>query len=92
MNGTVILVERDEKPEWYDIALKANQGDAVAKHIMTRDFKHIHTSEWDWIGCHIDYTVKNNDTKEHLYKQLDEILDKLPQKPEIFMENNIEII
>ncbi len=92
MNGTVILVERDEKPEWYDIALKANEGDAVARHIMNRDFKQIHASEWDWIGCHIDYTVKNTSTKEELFEQVDNIIDRLPQKPEIFTENNIEII
>jgi hypothetical protein len=92
MNGTIILVEREEKPEWYDIALKANQGDAVARHIMNRDFKQIHASEWDWIGCHIDFTVKNNSTKEELFEQIDQILEKLPTKPEIFTENTIEII
>ena len=92
MNGTVILVEREEKPEWYDIALKANEGDAVARHIMNRDFKHIHASEWDWIGCHIDFTVKNNGTKEELFEQIDKIIEKLPQKPEIFTDNTIEII
>jgi hypothetical protein len=92
MNGIIILVEREEKPEWYDIALKANQGDAVARHIMNRDFKQIHASEWDWIGCHIDFTVKNNSTKEELFEQIDQILEKLPTKPEIFTENTIEII
>jgi len=92
MNGTIILVEREEKPEWYEIALKANQGDAVARHIMNRDFKQIHASEWDWIGCHIDFTVKNNSTKEELFEQIDQILEKLPTKPEIFTENTIEII
>ena len=92
MNGITLLVERDDKPEWYDIALKANEGDAVARHIMNRDFKHIHSSEWDWIGCHIDHKIKNNGTKEELFEQVDNILEKLPQKPEIFTDNSIGII
>ena len=25
-----------------------------------------HTSEWDWIGCKIDYTIENNSTLEDL--------------------------
>ena len=36
--------------------------------------------------------VKNTSTKEELFEQVDNIIDRLPQKPEIFTENNIEII
>jgi len=92
MGGITILVERNEKPEWYEIALAANNGDAVAKHIMKKDFKDVHTSEWDWIGCEINYTVKNTGTLEDLYANIDVIIDKLPQKPQIFHDNGLEII
>jgi hypothetical protein len=92
VGGTTILVQRDERPEWYDIALAANNGDAVAKHIMSRDFKHVHESEWDWVGCDIDYTINNNGTLEDLYANIDVIIEKLPQKPQIFHDNGLEII
>ena len=92
MGGITILVERNEKPEWYEIALAANNGDAVAKHIMKKDFKDVHTSEWDWIGCEINYTVKNTGTLEDLYANIDVIIDKLPQKIAIVQDNGLEII
>ena len=92
VGGTIILVQRDEKPEWYEIALRANQGDAVAKHIMTRDFKEVHSSEWDWIGCDIDFTITNNGTLEELYSNIDTIIDKLPKKPQIFNDNGLELV
>lgn len=92
VGGTTILVQRDEKPEWYDIALAANNGDAVAKHIMSRDFSDVHSSEYDWIGCDIDFTINNNGTLEELYANVDEVIDKLPQKPQIFNDNGLELV
>ena len=92
VGGTTILVQRDEKPVWYDIALAANNGDAVAKHIMSRDFSDVHQSEYDWIGCDIDFTVNNNGTLEELYANVDIVIDKLPQKPEIFNDSGLELV
>lgn len=92
VGGTIILVQRAEKPEWFEIALKANQGDAVAKHIMNRDFKDVHSSEWDWIGSEIDFTINNDGTLEELYASIDKIIDKLPQKPQIFNDSGLELV
>ena len=92
VGGTTILVQRDEKPVWYDIALAANNGDAVAKHIMSRDFSDVHQSEYDWIGCDIDFTVNNNGTLEELYANVDIVIDKLQQKPEIFNDSGLELV
>ncbi len=92
MGGTTILVQRDDKPEWYNIAFQANKGDAVARHIMNKDFSQVHASEWDWIGADIDFTITNNGTLEELYIEVDKIIDKLPQKPQIFKDNGLEIV
>jgi hypothetical protein len=92
VGGTTILVQRDDKPEWYDIALAANNGDAVAKHIMSKDFANIHLSEYEWIGSDIDFTINNNGTLEDLYANVDIVIDQLPQKPQIFNDNGLELV
>ena len=92
VGGTTILVQRDDKPEWYDIALAANNGDAVAKHIMSKDFANIHLSEYEWIGSDIDFTINNNGTLEDLYANVDIVIEQLPQKPQIFNDNGLELV
>ena len=59
---------------------------------MNRDFKDVHTSEWDWIGSKIDYTISNDSTLDDLYASVDKIIEKLPQKPEIFHDSGLEIV
>ena len=59
---------------------------------MLRDFKDVHTSEWDWIGSEIDFVINNDGTLEDLYDSIDKVLDKLPQKPQIFNENGLELV
>ena len=40
----------------------------------------------------IDFVIKNDGTLEDLHTRIDNILDELPQKPEIFNDNTFEII
>ncbi len=70
--GIVIRIRRGEEPEWYDLALDANQGFGSAQMGM-RD-KGIHQSEWDWIGSDFDMVIENNGTIDDLGKQVDELL------------------
>ena len=59
---------------------------------MNRDFKDVHSSEWDWIGSEIDFTINNDGTLEELYASIDNIIDKLPQKPQIFNDSGLELV
>lgn len=77
MNGKVIWVQRGELPEWYDTAVKANQGNVVAKRIMETKYRDVHSSEWDWVGFDVDYVITNNGTLEDLYDQIDRIQQEL---------------
>ena len=34
----------------------------------------IHSSEFDWVGCHIDYTIENNSTIANLELEVNRML------------------
>jgi|SaaInlStandDraft_1057018.scaffolds.fasta_scaffold64388_1 hypothetical protein len=70
MGGKVIWVQRGELPEWYSTAVKANEGNVIAKKVMETKYCDIHSSEWDWAGFDVDYIVKNDGTLDELYDQL----------------------
>ena len=67
LGGVVINVTRDELPDWYDYAYKANVEKHVPSiHTMKTRFKHIHTSEWNWVGYDFDYVIDNSGTMNDL--------------------------
>lgn len=69
LNGTIVQVERGEKPSWWSIAEKYNLGELGIEEPV--ELKPIHASEKDWIGIndpeHIFY---NNGTLEDLEKEI----------------------
>jgi hypothetical protein len=67
--GKVIWVKRGQLPNWYDIALSANQGNELQKRQMIE--LGIHASEWSWIGTDFDFIIDNNQGIEDLYKVLE---------------------
>lgn len=70
MGGSIIWVQRGEMPEWYDVAVKANSGNVIAKKIMNTKYRDVHRSEWNWAGFEVDYVIQNNDTIEELTNQI----------------------
>lgn len=77
LNGHVIWVQRGELPEWYDVAVDANRGNAVSKRIMKTRFSDVHQSEWDWVGYDTDYVIENNDSIESLTEKVNDIYQQL---------------
>jgi hypothetical protein len=69
LGGKIIEVRRGPLPEWYSIAVSANNGSTDAIRILAK--KKIHISEWDWVGTKIDNIVQNDTTLEDLYKNID---------------------
>lgn len=69
LNGTIVQVERGEKPSWWSIAEKYNLGELGIEEPV--ELKSIHASEKDWIGInnpeHIFY---NNGTLDDLEKEI----------------------
>lgn len=74
MGGKIIWIQKGELPEWYDSAFQQNKN---LGYNMTKNYSHIHSSEWAWIGSHYDYIVENNGTLEDLYKVTDQCLKTL---------------
>lgn len=73
--GYVVRVKRGPEPEWYEDALNTNLGNDRSMHFPPRN--KIHRSEWDWIGCELDYTVENNSSLEELDMKIDSMLESL---------------
>ena len=83
LGGASILVNRGDKPIWYDHAIKVNAGQ---KRIGWSNGKHylktlnIHPSEYSLIGATFDYTIDNNGTFEELHSNVDNIMAEIAQK------------
>lgn len=76
--GIVIQVERGEIPAWYEYAKNYNRGErknhqwATSKHHL--DKLGIHPSEYSVVGCKFDAVIENNGTIEHLYAQVNDLV------------------
>jgi hypothetical protein len=71
--GKVIRIVRGEDPEWYEDAKLANAGDHVVGSALARARmrnRGIHSSEWAWIGNHIDFELNNNSSIDNLFDQI----------------------
>jgi hypothetical protein len=62
-------------PHWYDIACKANKSDSKAQRWLEQEG--IHASESSWAGTNFDAIIDNNSTLEHLYKQINSLVQDL---------------
>jgi hypothetical protein len=66
--GKIVWVQRGALPEWYDIALQANQGHNWA--VMDLKMRKVHASETSWVGTDFDFVIDNNGSIDQLYQQI----------------------
>jgi hypothetical protein len=72
-NGILIEIQRDQNPDWYDIAIAANSGSMESELLMYETG--VHESEWRWISpSMIDERVHNIGSKDELKRDLIKIL------------------
>lgn len=71
--GVLIEVRRGSKPDWYNIAVNANQGSKKSEEYMLNQ-SGIHESEWRWVGHPVDFIIDNNGSLEDLNLKLKEHL------------------
>lgn len=66
--GKVVWVQRGTIPEWFSVAVSANQG-SEEHQIRLKEFG-IHVSETAWAGTEFDAIVDNNGTIDELYTNI----------------------
>jgi hypothetical protein len=66
--GKIVWVQRGALPEWYNIALQANQGHNWA--VMDLKMRKVHASETSWVGTNFDFVIDNNGSIDQLYQQI----------------------
>ena len=74
--GKIIWVQRGPLPDWYQAAVKANEGQEVFKENLK--ILGIHPSETAWAGTNFDAVVDNNETIDDLYTQLKNLVQVKP--------------
>ena len=73
--GYAIVVQRGKRPNWWEIAIEANQGCEYAQSSMA-SFG-VHPSEYKWIGHEFDFEIYNRTTLDSLYNEVDEVMKKI---------------
>jgi hypothetical protein len=78
--GMVIRVHRGPDPEWYQLAEIVNSGPHnitwTTSKMALEKYK-IHASETAWIGTQFDAVIDNNSTMDHLYSQVNNLVQDL---------------
>jgi len=64
--GKIIWVRRGTLPDWYNLAVDANNGSVEAKEAL-ENLK-VHSSETSWVGRNFDIEIGNNGTLDMLYE------------------------
>jgi hypothetical protein len=81
MGGKIILVERGERPEWWNVAYNQNNGELTEDSLrMEKNFKTIHPSEWKWISKATfegAATIYNGGTVQDLENKIESIVNSL---------------
>ena len=78
--GKVVRVIRGPDPEWYEHAVAVNAGPGHISWALSKDrlacYK-IHASETAWAGTDFDAVLDNNSTMDHLYGQVNGLVQDL---------------
>lgn len=82
--GQIIWVQRGNLPDWYEVALAANQGNNWA--VQDLKMKKIHASETAWVGTDFDHILDNNSTIDALYNQVKSLVEDRPDAIEHLLD------
>jgi hypothetical protein len=75
--GVVIRVVRGSEPVWYNDAVALNKGPSHIGWALSSERLrklNIHASETSWVGTNFDSVLDNNESLDHLFKQVESLL------------------
>jgi cytidylate kinase len=75
LSACTVWVKRSPFPEWYYLAVKANQGCRESQAQLQK--LGIHSSETCWAGYKFDREIQNDFTVSYLYQCIDNLLEDL---------------
>ncbi len=75
--GFIVFIDNGERPEWFDIAVKAHKGDPESLYTMENTYSHVHESEWAWVGTQFDASIVNTGTLVQLRAETDKVLESI---------------
>ena len=78
--GITIRTHRGEDPDWIEWAVTRNTTTDEYRHeyltrMLENDFR-VHASEYSSVGLDYDFHLDNNDTIDHLHKQIESIINR----------------
>lgn len=71
--GAVVRVVRGPEPMWYNLAIEENLHKSEAANLELMKLK-VHASETAWVGTNFDSVLDNNESLDHLFKQVESLL------------------
>jgi hypothetical protein len=98
LGGTLIRVDRGERPDWYGMVELNNAEFATPgeRMLMTKcmaeEYSDVHSSEWDWVGTEVDHVIDNNKTIIDLKQAVSEIANDIRRNPGRAAVKNEKII
>ncbi len=81
--GTVVRVVRGDEPEWLEHAKNFMSGPrrigwSIGKEVLERH--KVHASEYSWVNTDFDAVLDNNATLDHLFNQVETLVQPDQQK------------
>ena len=77
--GITMRTHRGAEPEWISLATTFNsdqdQAERIRAKVLLEEQYGVHASEYSSVGLDYDYHLDNNDTIDHLHKQIESIIN-----------------
>ena len=78
--GITMRTHRGAEPEWISLATTFNsdqdQAERIRAKVLLEEQYGVHASEYSSVGLDYDYHLDNNDTIDHLHKQIESIINR----------------